>query len=76
VMQYVDEDPDAVCEVRIYAGRDGTFTLYNDSGDGYGYENGDYTAVMISYDDKSGKITEKLSGTDAFKRSIVYRIVK
>ena len=76
VMQYVDEDPDAVCEVRIYSGRDGSFTLYNDSGDGYGYENGEYTAVTITYDDKSGEISEELSGTDTFRRNVVYRIVK
>ena len=76
VMQYVDEDPDAICEVRIYAGRDGSFTLYNDSGDGYGYESGEYTAVKITYDDKSGTISEELTGTDAFRRNTVYRIVK
>ncbi len=76
VMQYVDEDPDAVCEVRVYAGRDGSFTLYNDAGDGYGYENGEYTAVKISYNDKTGEITEELSGTDAFKRRVEYRIVR
>jgi len=76
VMQYVDEDPGAVCEVRIYAGRDGSFTLYNDAGDGYGYENGEYTMVKITYDDNAGTITEELSGTDAFRRNTVYRIVK
>lgn len=76
VMQYVDEDPDAVCEVRVYAGRDGSFTLYNDAGDGYDYENGEYTAVKITYDDKSGEIAEELSGTDAFRRRTIYRIVR
>ncbi|MBQ4354371.1 MAG: DUF5110 domain-containing protein, partial [Clostridia bacterium] len=76
VMQYVDEDPDAVCEVRVYAGRNGSFTLYNDAGDGYDYENGAYTAVKISYDDQTGKITEELSGTDAFRRNTVYRIIR
>ena len=76
VMQYVDENPDAVCEVRIYAGRDGQFTLYNDAGDGYGYENGEYTAVKITYNDKTGEVSEELSGTDAFRRKVVYRIIR
>ncbi len=76
VMQYVDADPDAVCEVRIYAGADGRFTLYNDAGDGYGYEKGEYTAVTIAYDDTTGKITETVEGNDRFRRNTVYRIIK
>ena len=76
VMQYVDADPDAVCEVRIYAGADGKFTLYNDAGDGYGYERGEYTAVTICYDDATGTITETSEGTDEFRRNTVYRVIK
>ena len=75
VMQYVDEDPDAICEVRIYAGRNGSFTLYNDAGDGYGYEKGEYTALEIRYRDSDGEITETVSGCDAYRRKIQYRIV-
>ena len=76
VMQYVDEDPDAVCEVRIYAGRNGSFTLYNDAWDGYDYENGDYTAVKITYDDSCGEVTEELlSGNDNYRRKTKYRII-
>lgn len=76
VMQYVDENPDAVCEVRVYAGSDGSFTLYNDAGDGYGYEKGEYTAVKITYNDKTGEISEELSGTDKFRRNVEYRIIR
>ena len=72
-MQYVDEDPDAPCEVRIYGGADGEFVLYNDSGDGYDYENGDYTALKISYNDASDEITEELCGTEKYRRNIIYR---
>jgi len=76
VMQYVDEDPDAVCEVRIYSGCDGAFTLYNDAGDGYGYEQGEYTAVKIAYDDASGQVTEELAaGNDTYRRRTEYRII-
>ena len=76
VMQSVDADPDAVCEVRVYAGANGTFTLYNDEGDGYGYERGEYTAVTITYDDATGQISEELKGTDRFRRRTVYRVVR
>ena len=76
VMPYVDADPEAVCEVRIYAGADGRFTLYNDAGDGYGYEQGEYTAVTITYDDATGQITEELKGTDQFRRRTAYRVIQ
>jgi len=75
VMQWVDEDPDAVCEVRIYAGQDGSFTLYNDAGDGYGYERGEYTALTIRYEDATQRVTEEWSGVDTFRRNVAYRII-
>ena len=75
VMPYVDADPDAVCEVRIYAGADGRFTLYNDAGDGYAYEQGDYTAVTITYDHATGQVTEKTDGVDNYRRTVHYRII-
>lgn len=53
-----------------------SFTLYNDAGDGYDYENGEYTAVKISYDDKTGSVSEELSGTVAFRRNVVYRVIR
>jgi alpha-D-xyloside xylohydrolase len=76
VMQYVDEDPDAPCEVRVYSGADGCFTLYNDAGDGYGYEQGDYTAVTIRYCDQTGEITEEVEGAETYRRKTVYRIIR
>lgn len=76
VMQYVDEDPAAVCEIRIYAGCSGSFTLYNDAGDGYAYENGDYTALTITYDDAAGTVTERLNGNNTYRRNITYRIIR
>ncbi len=75
VMPYVDADPDAECEVRIYAGADGRFTLYNDAGDGYGYEQGEYTAVTITYDDQTGSVSEALNGVDTYRRRVSYRII-
>lgn len=35
-------------EIRIYAGSDGFFTLYDDEGDGYGYEKGLYSAIPFT----------------------------
>ena len=76
VMQYVDEDPNAECEVRVYCGKDGLFSLYNDAGDGYAYENGDCTVLDISYCEKTGEISEKLSGAEKYRRKIKYKLVR
>jgi alpha-D-xyloside xylohydrolase len=75
VMPYVDADPTALCEVKIYAGSNGQFTLYNDAGDGYGYEEGDYTAVTISYDNETGSVNETWNGVETYRRRMTYRII-
>lgn len=51
VVQYVDEQPDAPYEIRIYPGADGRFTLYEDDGETYRYEKGEYATVALAWDD-------------------------
>ena len=41
-------------EVQIFPGRDGSFVLYDDAGDGYGYENGEYALIPLRWDDTAG----------------------
>ena len=31
--------------------------LYEDAGDGYGYENGEYAVISLHWDDKAGSLT-------------------
>ena len=50
--------------------------LYNDAGDGYAYENGDCTVLDISYCEKTGEISEKLSGAEKYRRKIKYKLVR
>ncbi|QHS50520.1 TIM-barrel domain-containing protein [Edaphobacter sp. 12200R-103] len=56
VMQYVDEMPVAPLEVRIYPGADAVFTLYEDAGDGYGYERGEWARIQIAWNDARGEL--------------------
>ena len=42
------EDP---IELRIYAGADGDFTLYEDENDTYNYEKGAYATIPMHWDD-------------------------
>ena len=56
-LQYATEHPADTLRLYVYAGRDGSFQLYEDEGDGYGYEKGRYTTVDIRYDDAARSLT-------------------
>ncbi len=56
VRQHVQDMPDAPLEVHVYPGRDTTFRLYEDEGDGYGYEEGAYATVDLSWDDTKRRL--------------------
>lgn len=56
-IEYAGQDPDGPIELRIYSGADGSFELYDDSGDSYDYEKGQHTIIPVRWDDKSGVLT-------------------
>ncbi len=56
-MNYVDEIVDAPVELRVYSGRDCTFKLYEDEGNSYRYEEGEYAISKMIWDDKNKKLT-------------------
>lgn len=56
-MQYVDEIPDASYELHIYTGEDAAFTLYEDAGDGYDYEQGSCARICIDWKEDTGELT-------------------
>ncbi len=57
VMQYVDEVPNAPYELRVYCGADAEFTLYEDAGDTYDYESGNYALVHITWSESKNQLT-------------------
>lgn len=57
VMQYVDEIPDATYELHVYTGEDAAFTLYEDAGDGYDYEQGACARIHIRWTEDSSELT-------------------
>ncbi len=62
-IQYAAQTPDRV-ELHIYAGRDGAFSLYDDAGDGHGYEDGAFRAWPLAWDDAARTLTFRpASGT-------------
>lgn len=56
VKQWVAEYPDTHIELRIYAGADAEFELYDDEGDSYRYERGEYSVTPIAWDDASREL--------------------
>lgn len=52
----------------VYAGADGEFTLYEDAGDGYGYEQGEYCLTKIHYNDKERKVSWESEGDLRFRK--------
>ena len=56
-MQYVGEKVWDNLELRIYPGADGSFTLYEDEGDGYNYEKGIYSTIAMQWNDRTRTLT-------------------
>lgn len=50
-LEYACEETREPLEIKIYTGTDGKFTVYEDSGDGYDYENGRYNRIPIVWND-------------------------
>lgn len=50
------KDEDTVTQLRIYPGADGSFTLYQDAGDGYGYEKGEYAITRLVWRDRERRL--------------------
>ena len=56
-MQYVGEKSTDNLELRVYPGADGTFTLYEDEGDGYNYEKGVCSTIAFTWNDRTRTLT-------------------
>ena len=56
-VQYSSEKPWDSLEVRIYPGADGSFTLYEDEGDKYNYERGQFTEIPFTWNDQARTLT-------------------
>ncbi|HXW56359.1 MAG TPA: glycoside hydrolase family 31 protein [Candidatus Cybelea sp.] len=56
-IQYATEKPPDPIELRVYAGADGSFTLYEDEDDNYDYEKGVRATIPIRWDDASRTLT-------------------
>ena len=56
-VQYTTEKKWDNLEIRVYAGADGEFTLYEDEFDNYNYEKGAFSTIKFSWNEKTKKLT-------------------
>lgn len=64
VMQYVDEVGAAQYEIRVYPGKDAQSVLYEDAGDGYGYECGERSLICMHWNEREATfLIEKREGS-------------
>jgi alpha-D-xyloside xylohydrolase len=55
-IQYASESVDPL-EIRIYRGKDATFTLYEDAGETYDYEKGQYSQIPLTWNEAAKTLT-------------------
>jgi alpha-D-xyloside xylohydrolase len=56
MIQYAAQSADPL-EIRIYPGKDATFTLYEDEGDTYNYETGKFANITFTWNEASQQLT-------------------
>jgi len=56
-IEYATENPGGPIELRVYLGANGSFDLYEDSGDTYDYQKGMHSIIPIRWDEKSATLT-------------------
>lgn len=74
--QYVDENQDPT-EIRVYMGADGQFNLYEDEGNTYNYENGQFSNIPFTYDEESQTLTigERTGEFDGMLQNRTFNVV-
>ncbi|HBG57743.1 MAG TPA: glycosyl hydrolase family 31, partial [Porphyromonadaceae bacterium] len=57
VKQFTSQHTDDPVEIRIYPGGDASFTLYEDEGNNYHYEQGQYSTIELQWNDAEATFT-------------------
>jgi alpha-D-xyloside xylohydrolase len=56
-IEYTEEKPADPLTLFVFGGRDCAFTLYEDEGTNYNYEEGAWSTIKFSYDNATGQLT-------------------
>ena len=74
-LEYANQKSDLPFEIHIYPGANAYFLLYEDSGDGYSYEQGDFNAIQIRWIESTNTFTIG-EATKEFDQTILNREIK
>ncbi|GGH08964.1 TIM-barrel domain-containing protein [Silvibacterium dinghuense] len=77
VTQHTEEQPDAPYEIHVYTGANTSFTLYEDDGDSYAYEDGAFATTLISWDESTHNLTlsRRIGDFSSLVRERDYRVI-
>ncbi len=75
--QYASEETDQPWEIRIYPGASSTFTIYEDEGDNYNYENGKYSMYNLTWNDaeRTLEISDRKGSFNGMKDERKFNII-
>ena len=76
-LEYTGQKPADTLTLCVYRGADGSFSLYEDEGDNYHYEQGAYASIPLTYSNKEGFLTigERKGSFPGMLRERVFRVV-
>lgn len=77
LMQYTGQKLSDTLEIRIYKGANGKFELYEDEGNNYNYEKGNYTIIPFELDEQQHKliIGKRQGKFEGFLKERIFNIV-
>ena len=77
-VQYASEKKWDNLEIRVYPGANGEFTLYEDEGDNYNYEKGQYATITFTWNDakKDLTIADRKGSFSGMLAELKFNIVK
>jgi alpha-D-xyloside xylohydrolase len=75
-IQYTGQKPDAPLTILVYTGRDGSFSLYEDEGTNYNYEQGVFSRIPFDYDEAKRQLTigRRIGDFPAMPRTRVFNV--
>lgn len=75
-IQHVYDQPDAPYTLNVYTGADGSFEIYEDDGKTYGYEQGAWARIPVTYNDKTGELTigDRVGSFEGMTREREFRV--
>ncbi len=76
-VEYASQKPADPIELRVYRGADGHFMLYEDEGDTYDYEKGQFATIPFDWNDSSQTLTigARQGGFPGMLQSRTFRVV-